>query len=109
MAKKKPKTQERERLTAACKVRMTEAEKARLEEEAEIAGVTVSELLRRRFFGRPIVAKGDMAILRELRRVGGLLKHIYLETGGKDAAATSAAWAELQAAARRVGYDSQEN
>ena len=58
--------------------RVTSQEKNRLEEQAELCGLTASEYLRRRFFGgRPIVAHMDEAMIRELRRIGGLLKHNF--------------------------------
>ena len=41
-------------------------------EQADIAGLSLSEYMRRRFFGgRPLVAHA------ELRRIGGLLKHNF--------------------------------
>ena len=47
-------------------------------EEAAFAGLTVSEYMRRRFFGgRPILAQADASMLREMRRIGGLLKHNF--------------------------------
>jgi len=59
-------------------LRLSEAEDARLVEEAAFAGLTVSEYMRRRFFGgRPILAQTDASVLRELRRMGGLLKHNF--------------------------------
>ena len=84
----------RESLDAVINVRLTSAEKARLREDADLAGVSVSELVRRRYFGRPIVANADAVMLKELRRLGGLLKHVYRESGGaysKETAATLAA------------------
>jgi len=59
-------------------VRMTTAEDERLREQAASAGLSVSEYIRRRMFGgRPIVAKTDNQAIRELRRLGGLLKHHF--------------------------------
>jgi hypothetical protein len=47
-----------------------------LQQDAVSAGLTVSGLVRRRYFGRRIVARADTAMLHELRRQGGLLKHL---------------------------------
>lgn len=59
-------------------IRVTSEEKTRLTEQAEMAGLSVSEYLRRRFFGgRPLVAHTDALMVRELRRIGGLLKHNF--------------------------------
>lgn len=57
---------------------VSEGEAKQLEEQASVAGLSVSECLRRRGFGgRPVVAQTDMATIRELRRIGGLLKHHF--------------------------------
>ena len=57
---------------------MTTAEDERLREQAASAGLSVSEYIRRRMFGgRPIVARTDNQAIRELRRLGGLLKHHF--------------------------------
>ena len=56
--------------------------------QAAIAGISVSEYMRRLFFGgRPLVAKTDGQTLRELRRLGGLLKYNFdavREKGGRN-------------------------
>ena len=78
----KSKMQEREQLDAMLNVRLTAAEKAMLQEDADLAGLTMSELVRRRYFGRPIIANADEVMIRELRRIGGLLKHVHNESGG---------------------------
>ena len=58
--------------------RVSAEEKQRVEEQASLAGLSVSEYMRRTVFGgRPVVAAADAAMLRELRRVGGLLKHHF--------------------------------
>lgn len=70
-------------------VRFSEAEEASLREQAASAGLTLSEYLRRRLFGgRPIVARTDDQTTRELRRIGGLLKHnfeVVRATGRREA------------------------
>jgi hypothetical protein len=58
-------------------LRLTVEEDARLERQAALAGISVSEYMRRLFFGgRPIIASTDSQMIRELRRMGGLLKHL---------------------------------
>lgn len=68
-------------------LRLTGEEDTRLSEQAAVAGITVSEDMRRQFFGgRPLVAKTDGQTIRELRRLGGLLKHNFetvREKGGR--------------------------
>ena len=59
-------------------LRVSPEEKNRLQEQAGIAGLSVSEYLRRRFFGgRPIMAWSDDVTIKELRRIGGLLKYNF--------------------------------
>lgn len=59
-------------------IRVTQREKTRLTKQADMAGLSVSEYLRRRFFGgRPLIAHTDALMVRELRRIGGLLKHNF--------------------------------
>ncbi len=68
-------------------LRLTGEEDTRLSGQAELAGITVSEYMRRLFFGgRPLVARTDGQTIRELRRLGGLLKHNFetvREKGGR--------------------------
>lgn len=72
------KTQTPPRYQKLISLRVTLQEKARLEEQASIAGLSVSEYMRRKFFGgRPIIAKTDETMVRELRRVGGLVKYNF--------------------------------
>ena len=82
---------QREPLDAVINVRLTSAEKARLREDADLAGVSVSELVRRRYFGKPIVANADAVMLKELRRLGGLAKHLHQESRGAYSKETAAA------------------
>ena len=69
-------------------LRLTGEGDARLSGQAAIAGISVSEYMRRLFFGgRPLVAKTDGQTIRELRRLGGLLKYNFeavREKGGRN-------------------------
>jgi hypothetical protein len=78
-------------LDAIVNVRLTIAEKDRLQDDADVAGISMSELVRARYFGRPIIANADMVMIKELRRVSGLLKNVHLESKGAYSAATAAA------------------
>ncbi len=67
-------------------LRLSERDDARMVEYAAVAGLSVSEYMRRLFLGgRPIIASTDDQMIRELRRMGGLLKHLSVTT--PDAAA----------------------
>ncbi|OXJ06756.1 plasmid mobilization protein [Burkholderia sp. HI2500] len=82
-------------LTKSVTLRLTQDEKTRLQDDAELAGLTVSELIRRRYFGRPIVASANMVMVRELRRVGGLLKDLHNKTDGVYSRETAQALVEI--------------
>jgi len=85
-----------EPLDAVLNLRLTADEKAKLKEDADLAGLSMSELVRRRYFGRPILASSDAIMLKELRRIGGLLKHIHNQSAGAYSQATASAIAELR-------------
>jgi hypothetical protein len=90
-------------LSALVKLRLTPEEKERLRDESELAGLTMSEFVRRRAFGRPVVAATDLVMVRELRRVGGLLKLVHSESQGAYSERTMAALSDLRACIARVG------
>lgn len=89
-------------LTAVVNVRLTPKEKERLKEDAELAGISVSELVRRRYFGRPIIANANEVMLKELRRIGGLLKHVHNESEGVYSQLTAKALEELRTYMRKL-------
>jgi hypothetical protein len=93
-------------LESVVNVRLTTAEKEHLKEEANLAGLTVSALVRRRAFGRPIIASADAAMIRELRRLGGLLKSIYTSSHKAYAAETAAALTEVKKYIKKLSDDS---
>ncbi|AMM18806.1 MobB mobilization protein (plasmid) [Burkholderia sp. PAMC 28687] len=80
-----------EALDCLISLRLTASEKVRLKEDADLAGLSVSELVRRRYFGRPIVANADAIMIKELRRLGGLLKHVHVKSEGAYSRETAAA------------------
>ena len=64
----------------ACRrtLRLSSEENERLARLACAAGISVSEYIRRLCFGgRPITSRTDNHTIRELRRLGGLLKHNF--------------------------------
>ena len=63
-------------LDAVLNVRLTCAEKAKLREDADLAALSLSELARRRYFGRPIIASADAAaVLAVLKTAIETLSH----------------------------------
>ena len=99
------KKNEIEKLDYFVNVRTTRGEKERLKEDAELAGLGVSELIRRRYLGKKIVANTDLALLREMRRQGGLLKHIHLQSNGMYSLETAQALQSITRAFERVAND----
>ena len=89
-------------LTARLDVRVAPGEKAQLRAIADAAGIAVAELVRLRALGRPVVSRSDATTLRELRRLGGLLKLVHTESGGAYSRETAAALDTLHAAIRRL-------
>ena len=80
-----------ESLDAKLDLRLTQEEKERLKEDAYLAGMSMSALVRARYFGRPIIANTDQVMIRELRRQGGLLNKLHVESSGAYCADTAAA------------------
>ncbi len=77
------------RFEARRTLRISAEENERLMQLADAAGISVSEYIRRLCFGgRPITSRTDSQTIRELRRLGGLLKHNFetvREAGGYQA------------------------
>ena len=96
-------------LSAVVNVRMTVAEKTEMKEAADLAGLSVSEYVRRRALGRAVIAHADAAIIKELRRLGGLVKHLHNESHGAYDRQTAAVLTELQRAIQVLSYDRQKD
>lgn len=82
-------------LTERLDVRVAPAEKEQLRAVAATAGMSMAELVRLRSLDRPVIARTDATAIRELRRLGGLLKKVHLDSGGAYSDATARALATL--------------
>lgn len=82
-----------ERVLRNCRLylRVTPEEYATIKEQAELSGLSISEYARKRVLGFRVMAKSELNILKELRRLGGLVKHVYSESQGLYSTETSAA------------------
>ncbi|HOE40052.1 MAG TPA: MobB mobilization protein [Rhodoferax sp.] len=89
-------------LDAVVNVRLTSEEKERLRDDADMAALSMSALVRARYFGRPVVAHADQVMIKELRRLGGLLKKVHTDSDGAYSAETSAALYLVSEAIRKV-------
>jgi len=65
----------KDRAFSRFEMRLTAEERVLLSEEADLAGMSISELVRKRTFGKTIHAATDLIMIRELRRLGGLQKY----------------------------------
>lgn len=82
--------------------RVSEEERRETKEQAEVCHLTISEYIRRRVLGKRVVPQADMAVLAELRRLGGLLKHVHLEARGTYSELTANAIRALEAYGRTL-------
>jgi hypothetical protein len=64
------------------KTRCLPAEADVIREKSMDSGVTVSEFLRCAALGRKTRSTIDSQVINELRRLGGLQKHLFNESGG---------------------------
>jgi hypothetical protein len=82
--------------------RITEEEAQEIKGQAEASHLTLSEYARRRILGKRVVSQADMNMLAELRRLGGLLKHIHNETRGTYSELTANAIRTLESYAKTL-------
>ena len=59
-------------------IRLSKSDEQRIALQAAVAGLSVAEYMRRMILGGgPIIARVDLMMVNELRRIGGLLKHNF--------------------------------
>ena len=91
-----------DRRTRIAQFRLTESEHLEAHEEAKTAGLSFSSYCRARVVGHRVVASADRATIRELRRIGGLLKRVHTESKGAYKADTARALTEIVACITRI-------
>ena len=79
---------ENRKRTVNLKLRCLPEEADEIKDKALDSGVSVSEFLRCAALKRKTRSTIDSQIINELRRLGGLQKHLFTEAGGMRAAAT---------------------
>lgn len=89
--------------------RISDELQKRLHKEADDADLSISELIRRRAAGHPVIHRTDLKMVSELRRLGGLLKHIHNESGGVYAEETLECLHEIKKTLRSIAHDRQKN
>jgi hypothetical protein len=88
--------------TEFIEIRLTASEKQALRDDAELAGLTLSDFVRRRAFGRKITSHADLKVVNELRRLGGLFKHAHIVTGGVLSKETAAVIVDIREAIKAI-------
>jgi hypothetical protein len=99
----RPRLKDSEKKEKRLTVRFRPEEVTELSGQADICGLSVSELVRRRSLHRRVVSAADLKMLSELRRIGGLLKLSFRETNGVYGDKTAAILGELREAIIRIG------
>lgn len=97
------KSEKRNRTELLLGIRCLPEEKEAIQEKARLAGLSVGEFLRRSALGRRIDAQCDTEMILELRRLGGLQKHLFKEGNGVLSKEYSQVLVALQKALLRVG------
>jgi hypothetical protein len=88
-------------------LRILPEEKTAIAGEAGKAGLTVSEYIRRRALGKPVKSRMSEKVINELRRLGGLQKHLATKYQHKKEAIDEVL-VEIKAAIQRIDMDSEE-
>jgi hypothetical protein len=99
----RPRLTEAEKKEKRLTVRFKPEEMEELATQADVCGLSVSELVRRRSLHRRVVPAADLKMISELRRIGGLAKLSFNMTGGIYSGKTVAILDELRAAIIRIG------
>jgi hypothetical protein len=99
----RPRLSEAEKKEKRLTVRFKPDEMEELTTQADVCGLSVSELVRRRSLHRRVVPVADLKMISELRRIGGLIKLSFSETGGIYSGKTAMILDELRSAIIRVG------
>ena len=99
----RPRLSETDKKEKRLTVRLKPDEMEELISQADVCGLSVSELVRRRSLNRRVVPAADLKMISELRRIGGLVKLSFSQTGGIYSGETAAILDELRSAIIRVG------
>lgn len=91
--------------TVALAVRLTPEEATAIKTKARDSGVPVSEFLRAAALGRKTRSTLDSQFINELRRLGGLQKHLFNESGGQHSREFAAILVEIKNAVAQIAGD----
>jgi hypothetical protein len=99
----RPRLKDSEKKMKRLTVRFRPEEMTDISGQADMCGLSVSELVRRRSLHRRVVSAADLKMISELRRIGGLIKLSFSETGGIYSDRTAMILDELRSAIIRIG------
>jgi len=88
--------------TRVLNLRCFPGEGTEIQARAQDAGLTTSEFLRCSALSRRIRNQTDRNVVNELRRLGGLQKHLFTESGGIFNEEYAAVLDEIKAAIKRL-------
>lgn len=93
--------------TACLHVRLHPAEADAIREKAQDSGVPVSEFMRCAALGRKTRSAVDSEMIRNLNRIGAMLRDQFNRSGGQYADESAAALREITAAIARLARDGE--
>ena len=83
------------KLTIVVRLRISVTQHADLVKQAKHAGVTLSELIRRRAINRPVISSTDDSTAKSIDRLGRMLKFYYPKDKGWASAEDRRKWWRL--------------
>ena len=101
----RPKKQQYEIRSSVVGIRFTSDERKFIASESDACGITPSSFMRKKSLGKRVSAKTDLRVLAELRRLGGLMKHLHNETKCAYSALTSDCLKEIAAYIRNLNAE----
>jgi len=93
---------ENRQMMRALSVRVTPGDYASIAERAQACGLGLAEFVRRCCLGRQTPARADLQVVNELRRLGGLQKHLFSQDD-RHGERYAEVLLEIQAAIQRIG------
>jgi len=91
------------------KFRLTTEERNHIRIQADLAGISDSEYVRLCAQNKHIVSNTDLAVIRELRRTAGLMKHTHNTSGGAYSSQTAAILNELHLVIKGISLDNKKD
>ncbi|WP_426575595.1 plasmid mobilization protein MobA (plasmid) [Xenorhabdus stockiae] len=99
------KSESRNRTALLPSIRCFPEEKESVRKKAEAAGLSIGAFMLRSALSRKIEPKCDTELIMELRRLGGLQKHLFKEGGGVLSKEYSDVLISIQKAILKVGLE----